>query len=119
MVHAGLLPRWSIDDAGDSLAKEVETALAGPDYKTFLHELFHGATSQWIRQLNGNGTPGQYRAGVHAAQDHHFATGEISEFSGPPGGRPAGFHALVPHSQSSEQRRDHHHRPLGGFGSAH
>ena len=34
MVHAGLLPRWSIQKAL-SLGKEVEAALAAPDYREF------------------------------------------------------------------------------------
>jgi bis(5'-nucleosyl)-tetraphosphatase (symmetrical) len=52
MVHAGLLPQWSIDDAG-SLAREVEHALAGPESRPFLQALFHGNTPQWNPALTG------------------------------------------------------------------
>src|SRR6476661_2443659 len=46
MVHAGLLPQWTIVEAA-KLAGEVETVLAGPDFRELLHELFHGPTPQW------------------------------------------------------------------------
>ena len=39
MVHAGLLPRWTIPLAL-SLAKEVETALRAPDYRDFLANMY-------------------------------------------------------------------------------
>lgn len=52
MVHAGLLPQWSIDDAA-SLAREVECTLAGPGARLFLQALFHGNTPQWNPALIG------------------------------------------------------------------
>src|SRR5262249_29376815 len=52
MVHAGLLPQWTIAEAA-KLAAEVETVLAGPDYCELLHELFHGPTPQWDPALKG------------------------------------------------------------------
>ena len=78
MVHAGLHPRWTIEQAM-SLAKEVEGVLAGPDYKTLLQELFHGPTRQWIRQ------PREWNARVSIARVFTrlrtiSLTGEISSF---------------------------------------
>lgn len=52
MVHAGLLPQWSVDDAA-GLAREVEGALAGPESRTFLQALFHGTAPQWNPSLTG------------------------------------------------------------------
>lgn len=52
MVHAGLLPQWSIGKAV-SLAKEVERALAGPDYKAFLAHMYGSQPDQWSDSLAG------------------------------------------------------------------
>lgn len=52
MVHAGLLPQWTVAEA-DRLAKDTAAALAGPHYRTFLHTLFHDAPTQWSSTLSG------------------------------------------------------------------
>jgi bis(5'-nucleosyl)-tetraphosphatase (symmetrical) len=52
MVHAGLLPQWSIEQAL-SLAKEVETTLATPDYKEFLKNMYGSQPDQWSDSLSG------------------------------------------------------------------
>ncbi|SPP63568.1 symmetrical bis(5'-nucleosyl)-tetraphosphatase [Nitrospira lenta] len=52
MVHAGLLPQWSIDEAA-RLAREVEHTLAGPESRLFLQALFQGNTPQWSAALTG------------------------------------------------------------------
>jgi bis(5'-nucleosyl)-tetraphosphatase (symmetrical) len=52
MVHAGLLPQWSIEQAL-SLAKEVEEALAGPGYKEFLKNMYGSQPDQWSDSLSG------------------------------------------------------------------
>src|SRR5258706_10017394 len=39
MVHAGLLPTWSMRKA-ESLGKEVQAALTGPGYRDFLKNLY-------------------------------------------------------------------------------
>lgn len=89
MVHAGLLPQWSIDDAA-TLAREVETALAGPDYTTFLRELFQGATPQWDPALKGTERLVSI-ARVLTRLRTTTRDGETSSFSGPPEEAPAGF----------------------------
>lgn len=53
MVHAGLLPQWSIDEA-EQLAREVEAVLAGPAFRTFLQALFHGTAAHWDPWLEGD-----------------------------------------------------------------
>jgi bis(5'-nucleosyl)-tetraphosphatase (symmetrical) len=52
MVHAGLLPQWSIAQAL-TLAHEVETALQGPDYGEFLNCMYGNTPAQWRDDLSG------------------------------------------------------------------
>jgi bis(5'-nucleosyl)-tetraphosphatase (symmetrical) len=102
MVHAGLLPQWSVDDAA-KLAREVETVLGGPDYATFLHELFHGLTPQWDPALKGMERLVSI-ARVCTRLRTTTPNGEMSSFSGPPEEAPAGFLPWfrIPNRRSSE-----------------
>jgi bis(5'-nucleosyl)-tetraphosphatase (symmetrical) len=52
MVHAGLLPAWSIERAQE-LATEVESALRAPDYRTFLAGLYGSQPDRWEEGLRG------------------------------------------------------------------
>jgi bis(5'-nucleosyl)-tetraphosphatase (symmetrical) len=52
MVHAGLLPQWSIEKAL-SLAREVERALAGPGYRDFLEHMYGAEPDRWDDALSG------------------------------------------------------------------
>ena len=52
MVHAGLLPQWSIERSV-SLGREVERALAGPEYKAFLGHMYGSQPDQWSDSLGG------------------------------------------------------------------
>ncbi len=52
MVHAGLLPQWSITQAM-TLAHEVEAALQSPDYSEFLHRMYGNEPAQWHDNLAG------------------------------------------------------------------
>jgi bis(5'-nucleosyl)-tetraphosphatase (symmetrical) len=52
MVHAGLLPQWSIEKAV-SLGKEVQTALAGPHYREFLKNMYGSKPDHWSDSLTG------------------------------------------------------------------
>lgn len=52
MVHAGLLPQWSIEDA-IGLAKEVETALQADDYVDFLNHMYGNKPKHWQEDLTG------------------------------------------------------------------
>ena len=53
MVHAGLLPQWSIAQAL-SLAAEVETVLRGDDHDAFLRPLYGNKPSAWRDDLAGD-----------------------------------------------------------------
>jgi bis(5'-nucleosyl)-tetraphosphatase (symmetrical) len=52
MVHAGLLPQWSIEKAA-SLASEVEQALRSPDYRDFLANMYGSKPARWDDALAG------------------------------------------------------------------
>lgn len=52
MVHAGLLPQWTISQAL-ALGKEVEVALQGPDYLTFLAQMYGNLPNVWSDNLVG------------------------------------------------------------------
>lgn len=72
MVHAGLLPEWSIDQAR-SLATEVEERLRAPDWKAFLHELFGNKPDNWHQGLNGWD---RYRVIINAMTRMRYLTKE-------------------------------------------
>ena len=52
MVHAGLLPQWSIAQAL-ALAREVETALQGTDHRQFLKHMYGNEPARWRDDLAG------------------------------------------------------------------
>ena len=52
MVHAGLLPQWSIGEAR-ALAAEVEEALAGPDSRELLRHMYGNQPDAWDPKLEG------------------------------------------------------------------
>ena len=52
MVHAGLLPQWSIEEAV-SLGKEVQVALAAPGYRNFLANMYGSKPFEWSDSLAG------------------------------------------------------------------
>lgn len=52
MVHAGLLPAWTADDAV-ALGRELEAALRGPGYREFLREMYGNEPRQWDAGLTG------------------------------------------------------------------
>ena len=52
MVHAGLLPQWSIERAR-SLGGEVERALTGPACESFLQNMYGGKPDRWDEALSG------------------------------------------------------------------
>lgn len=52
MVHAGLLPGWSMKKSL-ALAKEVETALKAADYREFLKNMYGSKPEEWSDALEG------------------------------------------------------------------
>jgi bis(5'-nucleosyl)-tetraphosphatase (symmetrical) len=90
MVHAGLLPQWSIDKA-QSLAREVEAALRGADYRAFLGNMYGSRPDRWSDSLAGWD---RLRVIVNALTRLRFCTPEgVMDFKAngeapPPGHRP-------------------------------
>jgi len=70
MVHAGLLPQWSIAQALD-LAREVQRALLAPDYRQFLANMYGSEPAQWSDALAGCD---RLRAIVNAMTRMRFCT---------------------------------------------
>lgn len=52
MVHAGLLPQWSVEDAL-AVAQEVEAVLRGPDYHALLAHMYGNDPDHWEPSLTG------------------------------------------------------------------
>lgn len=102
MAHAGLLPQWTTDEAS-RLAREVEETLAGPDYKVLLRELFHGSSPQWDPSLKGMERLVSI-VRVYTRLRTTTPEGQVSTYSGPPDGAPAGFLPWfrVPNRRSSD-----------------
>jgi bis(5'-nucleosyl)-tetraphosphatase (symmetrical) len=89
LVHAGLLPQWSVARARE-LAAEVESALIAENYREFLGNLFGSKPSAWDEQLQGWD---RLRLIVNAMTRMRFCTREgVIEFrtKGPVDSAPAG-----------------------------
>lgn len=52
MLHAGIPPQWSIKKAV-KYAKEVETVLAGDDFKDYLNQMYGNKPIRWSKKLAG------------------------------------------------------------------
>ncbi|RCS58518.1 symmetrical bis(5'-nucleosyl)-tetraphosphatase [Parvibium lacunae] len=90
MVHAGVLPSWSVADTL-GYAAEVASLLRGPDYVDFLREMYGNTPAQWQPDLRG---AARWRAIVNALTRLRFCrpTGEM-DFATKEGAgsAPAGF----------------------------
>jgi len=52
MVHAGLLPQWSVERA-QGLARDVEEELRGPRHRAFLEHMYGSQPEEWREDLAG------------------------------------------------------------------
>ena len=52
MVHAGILPQWSLTQA-ESLAKEVQEQLSGKRWRSFLRNVYGNEPNKWRNSLSG------------------------------------------------------------------
>jgi bis(5'-nucleosyl)-tetraphosphatase (symmetrical) len=97
MVHAGLLPQWTIDKAV-SLAREVERALRAADYRDFLANMYGSKPERWADSLAGWD---RLRVIVNAMTRMRFCTPDgTMEFHSSGVEAPAGYRAWY------EARRD-------------
>ncbi len=90
MVHAGLLPQWSIKRAL-GLAHEVEQALAAPNYRDFLANMYGSKPDRWRNTLRGWD---RLRVIVNAMTRMRFATPQGKmDFHSKGTAAPAGYQA--------------------------
>ena len=90
LVHAGILPQWSIDEA-EELAHEVETGLRSPYYKNVLRALYPSKHLQWSSNLTG---PTRLATIIKVLTRLRACSADglmESSYSGPPDQIPAGF----------------------------
>jgi len=90
LVHAGILPQWSIDDA-EELAHEVEAGLRSPCYKDVLRALYPSKHLQWSSNLTG---PTRLATIIKVLTRLRACSADglmESSYSGPPDHIPAGF----------------------------
>lgn len=91
LVHAGLLPQWSIKEA-EGLAQEVESGLRGPGYKDILKALYPSKHLQWSSTLTG---PTRFATLIKVLTRLRACSIDglmESSYNGPPDHIPAGFH---------------------------
>jgi len=90
LVHAGLLPQWSIKKAR-KLAREVEAALQGAQYREFIANMWGSQPDRWSDDLTG--WP-RLRAVVNAMTRMRFCSADgVMEFKvkGELANAPAGY----------------------------
>ncbi|OGA73755.1 MAG: bis(5'-nucleosyl)-tetraphosphatase (symmetrical) [Betaproteobacteria bacterium RIFCSPLOWO2_12_FULL_65_14] len=99
MVHAGLLPQWSIEEAL-ALGKEVERALAARDYREFLRNMYGSQPDAWSDSLAGWD---RLRVIVNAMTRLRFCTpGGKMEFRAKAAKPPPGFAAWFEYRKEKE-----------------
>ena len=108
MVHAGLLPQWSIEQAA-ALSGEVSAALKATNYRDFLAKMWGSEPAAWRDDLTGWD---RLRVVVNSMTRMRFCTPEgVMEFrapgaKGPPDRGPAG--CLPWYEVPGRRSADHH-----------
>jgi bis(5'-nucleosyl)-tetraphosphatase (symmetrical) len=90
MVHAGVLPQWSVADTL-AAAAELESVLRGPSLDEFLQTMYGNEPAQWSDALSGSA---RLRVIVNALTRLRFCSAEgVMEFDSKDGAAapPAGF----------------------------
>jgi bis(5'-nucleosyl)-tetraphosphatase (symmetrical) len=90
LVHAGLLPSWSISKALE-LAHELEEVLRGPNHRDFMAQMYGNQPDRWDDALSGNE---RMRVITNAMTRLRLCTAEgVMEFAhkGKPADIPPGF----------------------------
>ena len=101
MVHAGLLPQWTIDLAV-SLATEVQRALAAPAYRDFLAHMYGSKPARWDDALTDWD---RLRVIVNAMTRMRFCTQEgVMEFHETGKKAPPGFAPWYETRKAPEER---------------
>ncbi len=117
MVHAGLLPDWSVSRALE-LAAEAEAALQASSYRSFLSKMYGNRPTRWSDELTGFE---RLRVVINAMTRLRVCTTEgAMEFShkGKPRRLPDGLPALVRGAAATQPRYAGHLRTLVRAGPA-
>ena len=91
MVHAGLLPQWSLSQAME-LASEIESLIRSPNRRDFLKHMYGNEPNRWDDTLTG---PARYRIVTNAMTRMRLLDENDAlnlEFKGELGTIPAGQH---------------------------
>src|SRR5690606_7150433 len=88
LVHGGLHPRWTVDDAR-ARAAEIETELRAPTWRAFLAQL-GGPTPRWHERLGGGDRWRAILAYLVRARTLRPDGRVDCDFSGPPDQAPEG-----------------------------
>jgi bis(5'-nucleosyl)-tetraphosphatase (symmetrical) len=105
MLHAGLPPQWNLAKAL-ACARELETALRGPDYREFLHAMYGNQPGRWSEDLTGMD---RLRCITNCLTRLRYCDTEGNlalKAKGPPGSQPAGYLPwyAVPSRASRDER---------------
>lgn len=90
LVHAGLLPQWSLDEA-EALAREAEDALQGAHREAALRALYPSQHLQWAPGLTGPARPAAIIKVLTRIRACSRDGVMESSYSGPPERIPPGF----------------------------
>jgi bis(5'-nucleosyl)-tetraphosphatase (symmetrical) len=100
MVHAGLAPHWTLDDA-QQLAAEVEQVLRSEQHIEFFAAMYGNQPSRWNESLSGMNRL-RYIVNVLTRIRYCTADGDLDfECKGPPGSQPA---HLIPWYEVANRR---------------
>jgi bis(5'-nucleosyl)-tetraphosphatase (symmetrical) len=102
LVHAGLLPQWSVEQSQE-FAEEAAEALRGDRFESLLQTLQQNAQLQWSPNLTGLMRSAAIIKVLTRLRTCTEAGMMEPEFSGPPELSPPGFHPWfqIPHRRSS------------------
>lgn len=90
MLHAGLYPRWTLDQAARH-AVEAEAALAGNDFRPLMDHLYGNEPSLWSEDLEGWD---RLRFIINALTRMRYCDAEgrlLLDYKGSPGSQPPGY----------------------------
>ncbi len=88
LVHAGVPPQWDLPTAR-ALARELETALRGTNWRAFLREMYGDRPSRWDASLHGSE---RLRFATNAFTRMRYCAADgplLLEFKGAPADAPA------------------------------
>lgn len=100
LVHAGILPAWTIDQA-EALAQEIEQALRGPNWQRAMADLYGEKPLKWDDSLVG---PQRMRIIVNALTRMRFCNETDGSLDFQQKGKPKSINGLRPWFEIPGQR---------------